>query len=75
MTKNGWTKIIAKCKDVILHTPIIRNACGDMKALIDSWDEQELYIISDRNVATREKNMDIIKLYDPRYDSTERRFA
>lgn len=48
-------EIIAKCKDVILHTPIIRNACGDMKALIDSWDEQELYIISDRNVATREK--------------------
>lgn len=26
-----------------------------MKALLDVWDEQELYIISDRNAATREK--------------------
>ena len=48
-------EIIAKCKEVILHTPIICNACGEMKALLDSWDGQELYIISDRNVATREK--------------------
>lgn len=48
-------EIIAKYKEGISHTPIIRNACGDMKALLDIWDEYETFIISDRNIATREQ--------------------
>lgn len=48
-------EIITKCKDVILHIPIVHTECGDMKALLDDWDVQQLFIISDRNTETREK--------------------
>lgn len=53
-------EIIDKYKNVILHTPIIRNACGDMKALLDDWDDQQLFIISNRNTETREKIWELL---------------
>ena len=53
-------EIITKCKDVILHIPIVHTACGDMKALLDDWDDQQLFIISDRNTETREKIWELL---------------
>lgn len=58
-------EIIVKCKDVILHTPIVRNACGDMKALLDDWDDEQLYIISDRNAAICEKIWTLLSYMTP----------
>lgn len=48
-------EIIKKCKDVILHVPIVRTTGGDMKALLDDWDNEQLFIVSDKNGAMREK--------------------
>lgn len=51
-----WLKgIITKCKNVILHTPIICTAYGNMKALLNEQDDKQVFIISDSNTTTREK--------------------
>lgn len=53
-------EIIIKCKNVIQHIPIVHTACGDMKALLDDWDEQQVFIIFDKNAATREKIWELL---------------
>lgn len=58
-------QVITKCKDVILHTPIVRTTCGDMKALLDDVDNQQLFIISDRNAAIREKIWSLLSYMVP----------
>lgn len=53
-------EIIDKYKNVILHIPIVHTACGDMKALLDDWNDPQLFIISDRNTETREKIWELL---------------
>lgn len=47
--------IVENCKNIISHTPIICTASASMVELIDVWDDEQVYIISDRSENTREK--------------------
>lgn len=48
-------EIIEMCKTAILHTPIVCTANGAMKALLDGWDDEQVFIVSDENESVREK--------------------
>ena len=51
-----WLENIIKiCKTSILHTPIVCTADGAMKALLDNWDDEQVFIVSDENESVREK--------------------
>ena len=61
-----WLENITdKCKDVILHTPIICSASGSMVELLDFWDDEQIFIISDRSEATREKIWQLLNCIMP----------
>lgn len=48
-------EVVNKCKEVILHTSIIHTEQGDMAALLDWFDDEQVFIISDRSSDIREK--------------------
>ena len=48
-------EIIGKCKAIILHTPIVCTANGAVKALLDDWNDEQVFIVSDENESVREK--------------------
>lgn len=47
-------EIISTCKDIILHTPIIRTSNNNMCELQDHFDDENVVIISDSDDTTRE---------------------
>ena len=48
-------EVVNKCKEVILHTPIIHTEQGNMVALLDWFDDEQVFVISDRSSDIREK--------------------
>lgn len=58
-------KIIENCKHIILHTPIICTGSGSMFELLDEWDDEQVYIISDRSEDTREKIWQLLRYIMP----------
>lgn len=47
--------IVDNCKSTILHAPIIRTNSNSMMELLDCFDAQQVFIISERDDETREK--------------------
>lgn len=60
-------EIVAKCKNIILHTPIIRTSSNSMMELYDCFDNEQVFIISDRDDATREKVWTLLYKLIPEY--------
>ena len=52
--------LISKCKDIILHTPIICTNNNEMVALLDCWDDKQIDIISDSDEYIREWLWDLL---------------
>ncbi len=52
--------VISKCKDIILHTPIICNSNNEMVELLDYWDDEQVDIISDSDECIRERMWDLL---------------
>ena len=57
--------IVENCKNIILHVPIICTESGSMVELLDYWDDEQVYIISDRNEHTREKIWQLLSYIMP----------
>lgn len=50
-----WLKgIIEKCKNIILHVPMVCTENGLMVELLDDWDDEQVYIVNGNNNDTRE---------------------
>lgn len=47
-------EIIKNCKNIILHMPIIHTANDSMMELLDTWDDEQVFIISDTSKKLRE---------------------
>lgn len=51
-----WLKsIVERCKNIILYVPIVCTETGGMVALLDEWQDEQVYIISEKSSDTREK--------------------
>lgn len=48
-------EIVNRCKYSILHTPIICTEQGNMVELVDYWDDEQVYVISNRKDEVRER--------------------
>lgn len=53
-------KIVGNCKSTILHTPIIRTSSNSMMELLDYFDDEQVFIISERDDEIREKVWDLL---------------
>ncbi|WP_238882953.1 ATP-binding protein [Clostridium sp. YIM B02551] len=58
-------EIIDNCKNTILHTPIIRTSSNSMMELMDYFDEEQVFIISERDDEIREKVWDLLNRIMP----------
>ena len=51
-----WLKeMVGKCKSIILHTQIIRTSSNSMMELLDFFDDEQVFIIAERDEEIREK--------------------
>lgn len=53
-------EIVSNCKNTILHTPIIRTSSNSMMELQDYFDNEQVFIISERDDEMREKVWDLL---------------
>ena len=53
-------EIVDNCKSTILHTPIIRTSSNSMMELLDYFDDEQVFIISERDDEIREKVWDLL---------------
>lgn len=61
-----WLKeVVGNCKNTILHTPIIRTSSNSMMELLDYFDEDQVFIISERDCEIREKVWDLLNKIMP----------
>ncbi len=58
-------EIVDNCKSTILHTPIIRTSSNSMMELLDYFDDEQLFIISERDDEIREKVWDLLNRLMP----------
>jgi hypothetical protein len=52
--------IVGNCKNTILHTPIIRTSSNSMMELLDCFDDEQVFIISELDDEMREKVWDLL---------------
>ncbi len=61
-----WLKeIVSNCKSTILHTPIIRTSSNSMMELLDCFDDEQVFIISERDDEIRAKVWDLMRRIMP----------
>lgn len=57
--------IVSNCKRTILHTPIIRTSSNSMMELLDYFDDEQVFIISERDGEMREKVWELLQKIMP----------
>ncbi|MBW7473984.1 ATP-binding protein [Paenibacillus oenotherae] len=58
-------EIVDCCKDTILHTPIIRTSSDSMMELLNCFDSEQVFIISERDDKIRENVWDLMNRIMP----------
>lgn len=63
-----WLReIVSNCKSTILHTPIIRTSSNSMMELLDYFDDEQVFIISEQDDEIREKVWDLLHRIMPEH--------
>lgn len=63
-----WLKeVIDNCKSTILHTPIIRTSSNSMMALLDYFDNDQVFIVSEQDGEIREKVWNLLNKIMPEH--------